>query len=374
MTEKKLPKIKMAPLEKGSTAGELIDGAFHAYNSARLREACQLYAEKLLRDDVTVGMSLSGALTPAGLGPTCLVPLIQRNYVDWIVTTGANLYHDIHLGLGWEFYRGSPRLDDRELRRRKLMRIYDVIIEFEAMRATDVWLRDVFKDPGFQGPMSSAQLHYRLGEKMAEEEKRRGLEGTTVLAAAFASGTPVYVASPGDSSIGLVLAERALVGKAPLVDASRDVNETSAIVYRAKAVGGSAAVMVGGGAPKNFLLQTGPQLEDILGLDEKPHDYFIQFTDARPDTGGLSGATPSEAVSWGKVDPEKLPHAVTAYVDVTLALPLLTAYLLERGPEREAKRLYDNLGPILEKLQADFVAHEKKIGNLPGDFEPGPLQ
>jgi deoxyhypusine synthase len=296
--------------------------------------------------------------------------LIQRNCVDWIVTTGANLYHDIHLGLGFEFYRGSPRLDDRELRRRKLMRIYDVIIEFEAMRETDKWLRRLFRTPEFQSTMSSAELHYRLGEKMAEEEKLRGLEGTTVLASAFASGVPVYVASPGDSSIGLVLAERALVGQATVIDANRDVNETSAILYTAKRAGSSAAVMVGGGAPKNFLLQTGPQLEDILGLEEKPHDYFIQFTDARPDTGGLSGATPSEAVSWGKVDPEKLPDAVTAYVDVTVALPLLTAYLLERGPKREAKRLYDRLSPMVKKLQTDFVAHEKKIGNLPEDFEP----
>jgi deoxyhypusine synthase len=299
--------------------------------------------------------------------------LIQRNYVDWIVTTGAILYHDLHLGLGYKFYRGSPRLDDRELRRRKLMRIYDVIIEFEAMRATDRWLRELFKASDARGPVGSAEFHYRIGQAIAEEEKRRGLEGTTVLAAAYAAGVPIYVASPGDSSIGLVLAERALLGPASVIDASRDVNETAAIVHRAKSQGNSAAVMVGGGAPKNFLLQTGPQLEDILGLEEQPHDYFIQFTDARPDTGGLSGATPSEAVSWGKVDPEMLPHAVTAYVDVTVALPVLCAYLLERGPRREAKRLYDQLPSLLAALQADFVAHEKKIGKLPEDFEPPPL-
>ncbi|MFQ5893426.1 MAG: deoxyhypusine synthase family protein, partial [Nitrospinota bacterium] len=153
-------------------------------------------------------------------------------------------------------------------------------------------------------------------------------------------------------------------------DISRDVNETAAIVYHGKHRGKSAAIAVGGGAPKNFLLQTGPQLEDILGLEQMPHDYFIQFTDARPDTGGLSGATPSEAVSWGKIDPEMLPYAVTAYVDVTIALPLLTAYVLDRGPEREAKRLYDRLPSLLHALQADFVAHEKQLGNLPSDFEP----
>lgn len=365
-----LPHMNMTALRGGVSVGELIDTAFHSFNSGRLRESCQLYATQLLRDDVTIGMSLSGALTPAGLGSSCLVPLVQGGYVDWLVTTGAILYHDIHLGLGFKFYRGSPRLDDRELRERKIMRVYDVLIEFGAMRATDQWLRDVFSSLEVQKPMASAEFHYNLGHAMAEEEKRRGLEGTTLLAAAYNAGVPIYVASPGDSSIGLVLAERALVGPSPIISSSRDVNETAAIVHRAKRDGRSAAVMVGGGAPKNFLLQTGPQIEDILGLEKRPHDYFIQFTDARPDTGGLSGATPSEAVSWGKVDPEMLPQAVTAYVDVTIALPLLTAYLLEKGPKREPKRLYDQLPQVLKELQEDFVAHNKKLGVIPDDFEP----
>ncbi len=370
MSDPNLPKLDLTHLTAGMSPADLIDSAFHAFNAARIREACRLYATSLLRDDVTVGVSLSGALTPAGLGTSCLVPLIQRNYVDWIVTTGAVLYHDLHLGLGYSFYRGSPGLDDKELRKRKLIRIYDVIIEFEAMRATDQWLRKVFEDPVFQRTMGSAELHYRLGEKIAESEKRLGLGGVTMLAAAYVAGVPIYVASPGDSSIGLVVAERALIGKTIVFDISRDVNETAAIVHHSKQKGKSGAVSIGGGAPKNFLLQTGPQLEDILGLEEMPHDYFIQFTDARPDTGGLSGATPSEAVSWGKIDPDALPHAVTAYVDVTIAIPLLTSYLMERGGEREAKRLYDRLPSMVHHLQADFIAHEKQIGNLPPNYEP----
>ncbi|MEE8219145.1 MAG: deoxyhypusine synthase [bacterium] len=373
MNSPELPTLDLKHITTGITAAGLIDTAFHAYNSARLKEACQLFTTHLLREDVTIGLSLSGALTPAGLGTSCLVPLIQRNYVDWIVTTGAVLYHDLHLGLGFSFYRGSPGLDDIELRRRKLIRIYDVIIEFDAMRETDRWLRKVFEDPVFRQPIGSAELHYRLGEKIAESEKHLGLGGKTMLAAAYAAGVPIYVASPGDSSIGLVIAERALVEDTIVFDVSRDVNETAAIVHHAKRKGASAAVLIGGGAPKNFLLQTGPQLEDILGLEAMPHDYFIQFTDARPDTGGLSGATPSEAVSWGKIDPAMLPNTVTAYVDVTIALPLLAAYVLERGLERDAKGLYDRLPAMLKDLQADFVEHEKQIGNLPPDFEPKAL-
>ncbi|MFQ5894150.1 MAG: deoxyhypusine synthase, partial [Nitrospinota bacterium] len=304
MSGPKLSPFDLSNLTTEVTAADLIDTAFFAYNAARLREACQLFATNLLREDVTIGVSLSGALTPAGLGTSCLVPLIQHNYIDWIVTTGAILYHDLHLGLGYSFYRGSPHLDDTELRRQKLIRIYDVIIEFDAMRATDRWLRGLFQESDFQRPIGSAELHYRVGEAIAESEKHLGLGRTTILAAAFAAGVPIYVASPGDSSIGLVIAERALVEKTVTFNISRDVNETAAIVYHAKHHGKSAAIAVGGGAPKNFLLQTGPQLEDILGLEKMPHDYFIQFTDARPDTGGLSGATPSEAVSWGKIDPE----------------------------------------------------------------------
>lgn len=370
MSDQQFPTLDLTPLPAGITAADLIDTAFHAYNAARLKEACQLFTTHLVREETTIGVSLAGALSPAGLGTSCLAPLIQRNYIDWIVTTGAVLYHDLHLGLGYSFYRGSPNLDDTELRRRKLVRIYDVIIEFNAMRETDRWLRGVFEDPVFQRPMGSAELHYRLGEKIAESEKRLGLGGRTILAAAYAAGVPIYVASPGDSSIGLVIAERALVENTIVFDVSRDVNETAAIVHRAKRTGASAAVSIGGGAPKNFLLQTGPQLEDILGLKAMPHDYFIQFTDARPDSGGLSGATPSEAVSWGKIDPAMLPHTVTAYVDVTIALPLLAAYVLERGPGREAKRLYDHLPEMFKDLQADFVEHEKQIGNLPPDFDP----
>src|SRR5204863_4142311 len=113
------------------------------------------------------------------------------------------------------------------------------------------------------------------------------------------------------------------------IDPLRDVNETAAIVYRAKRAGGTSGVLIlGGGSPKNFILQTEPQIQEVLGLEESGHDYFLQITDARPDTGGLSGATAHEAMTWGKVDPEQLPDTVTCYLDSTLALPLLTVYAL----------------------------------------------
>src|SRR5258708_37560591 len=140
------------------------------------------------------------------------------------------------------------------------------------------------------------------------------------------------------------------------IDTLRDVNETAAIVYNAKKAGGRSGVLIlGGGSPKNFILQTEPQIQEVLGLAESGHDYFLQITDARPDTGGLSGATASEAMTWGKVDPDRLPDSVTCYTDSTIALPLLTAYALARHPPRPRRRLYDRRVASYEALRGEYL-------------------
>ena len=163
-----------------------------------------------------------------------------------------------------------------------------------------------------------------------------------MLTAAHEAGVPLYTSSPGDSTIGMNVAALALAGNQLKFDVERDVNETTAIVHRAKKSGGKSAVIIfGGGSPKNFILQTEPQLQEIMGIAEKGHDYFVQVTDARPDTGGLSGATPSEAMTWGKVDPEQLPDTVVCYADSTIAMPIMAAYALEVAGPRPLKRLYD---------------------------------
>ena len=171
---------------------------------------------------------------------------------------------------------------------------------------------------------------------------------------------PVFTSSPGDSSIGMNVAELALEGSKLAFDVNADVNLSAAIVWDAKERGGkSACWILGGGSPKNFLLQTEPQIQEVLGLSEAGHDYFLQVTDARPDTGGLSGATPGEAVSWGKVDPERLPDAVVVYCDSTIALPLLTHYALARGLRREPKRLYERLPELDAGIRAAFDEHRR---------------
>jgi deoxyhypusine synthase len=350
------------PIRGEVTVDRLIDDTFLAYNGGRLQKACRLLCEKVLRDEVTVGISLSGALTPAGVGRSCVLPLIKAGFVDWIVSTGANLYHDTHFGLGMSLHRGTHQIDDALLRREGVIRIYDILFDYNVLLDTDDYLRTIMAEKAFTKEMGTAELHYLLGKYLAAREKELGIEDSCVLTAAYRAGVPCYVSSPGDSSIGMNIAELAMRGCGPRVDVSRDVNETAAIVYAARmGEGKSGILMLGGGSPKNFVLQTEPQIQEILGLSDRGHDYYIQITDARPDTGGLSGATPSEAVSWGKVDPDKVGDSVVVYTDSTIAAPLLTAYALARVKPRRLKRLYDRRDALVDKLRVDFLAeHEKR--------------
>src|SRR5713226_9422886 len=343
------------------TVADLVDTAFMAYNGRRLREACRLFAEKMLAPDAIVGMSLTGALTPAGLGMSCLIPLIENGFVDWVVSTGANLYHDTHFGLGLKMFQGSAEADDVALRKAGVVRIYDIFFDYRVLLSTDAFFREIARHEEFQHPMSSAEFHYRAGRYVAEREKILKLSGRSLLAAAYEHAVPVYTSSPGDSSIGMNLALLEMEGYGLRLDPLADVNETAAIVYSAKRGAGKSAVFIlGGGSPKNFVLQTEPQLQEVMGVAEKGHDYFLQVTDARPDTGGLSGATPNEAVSWGKIDPDKLPDSVVCYVDTTVALPLFTAYALARRKPRPPRRLYEERERMLAEVKSAYEKVRKK--------------
>ena len=349
-------KIDPRKLDGTETVVQLVDGAFQSYNSGRLREGCQLFTELMLGKNVTVGMTLTGALTPAGLGMSTIIPLMEAGFVDWIISTGANLYHDTHFGLGLSMHRGSPTASDTVLREEGVVRIYDVYFDYDVLLSTDAFFRKIIRAPEFQRTMSSAEFHHLCGKYLVEREKALGIPQKSLLAAAYRCGVPIYTSSPGDSSIGMNIAALALEGGTCLIDPNQDVNETASIVLHAKRNGGESAILIaGGGSPKNFALQTEPQIQEVLGIDEKGHDYFLQITDARPDTGGLSGATPAEAVSWGKIDPDKLPDAVVCYVDSTIALPILTSYALAKRKPRKLKRLYDKRGAMMATLRREFA-------------------
>ena len=350
------PRLNPLGIGKNISAADLIDQSFLAYNGGRLREAAKLLVEKMLPNDGFVGMSLTGALTPAGLGKSCLIPLMKAGFVDWIVSTGANLYHDLHYGLNMELYQGSPFLDDVTLHKDGVIRIYDILFDYNVLLDTDEFVREVIQGPEFQKPMGTDEFHYLLGKYVSERGRALKLKDSSVLATAYECGIPIFTSSPGDSSIGMNVAAMALRDSRLMMDVNRDVNQTAAIVYEAKSSGHTSSVFIlGGGSPKNFMLQTEPQIQEVMGIQEKGHDYFLQCTDARPDTGGLSGATPAEAVSWGKVDPNTLPDCVVCYTDSTIALPLLTAYMLGRVKQRKLKRLYHQRDRILEQVKSLYL-------------------
>lgn len=527
-------RIDPTPIDKNTALADLIDESFMAYNAARLREACQLFTRKMLEPDVTIGVTLTGALTPAGLGISALIPLIKAGFIDWIISTGANLYHDTHFGIGLELHQGDAKLDDRVLREEEVVRIFDIFFDYSVLLDTDEFFRRLIEGDEFQKTMSSAEFHYLAGRYIRERENKLGITEKSLLAVAYEYGVPVYTSSPGDSSIGMNIAAKELQGGKLILNPNLDVNETASIVLAAKRgaisntdEGKSAIFILGGGSPKNFALQTEPQIQEVLGIDEKGHDYFLQVTDARPDTGGLcvsgdtlidvprdlsiypkgipieelagkkdfyvysfcheqkkivlsevekvwktgekevyrlrygwwsgqrkdkwleneilatpehlimlnngsykplkelaknellrgfsssaeeigiavrgnlsrkelseryvdnhkvisieatgmtvpvydmtvknthnfvangivvhnSGATPAEAVSWGKVDPDKLPDAVVAYIDSTVALPLIAAYALARHEPREPKKLYDRRDEFMNLLKSEY--------------------
>jgi len=370
-------RIAPAPMPTEISVVDLIDGYFTAYNSARLREICHLLSRDVMQDGVTVAVSLSGAMTPAGFGVGILAPLMRHGFIDWMISTGANLYHDLHYGLGLSLYAGNPFIDDVQLRQDGQIRIYDIVFEYDVLLQTDAFIREILRAEPFQKRMSTAEFHYLLGMYVREVEKRLGIQNSCLLATAYECGVPIYTSSPGDSSIGMNVAAMALDGSSQMVlDPSLDVNETAAIAYAAResgipgVEGKSAAIMIGGGSPKNFLLQTQPQLHEVLGLEERGHDYFIQITDARPDTGGLSGATPSEAVSWGKVDPHELPNSIVCYTDSTIALPIMSAYTLKQCPPRPLKRLYDRRADMLAQLRQDYAAAQANSADSMPSVKP----
>src|SRR6476469_8418019 len=268
------PRIEPAAISGTETAADLIDNAFLAYNAARLREACQLFTRKMLEPDVTVGMTLTGALTPAGLGMAALIPLIEGGYVDWIISTGANLYHDTHFGLGLAMHRGNPQESDVVLRDEGVVRIYDIFFDYDVLLSTDAFFRKIIQGREFQRAMSSAEFHNLCGKYVRERERALGIGQKSLLSAAYTAGVPIYTSSPGDSSIGMNVAALALDGNKCAIDPNLDVNETASIVLDAKrgsgkegkgeSQGRSAVFICGGGSPKNFMLQTEPQIQEVL--------------------------------------------------------------------------------------------------------------
>ena len=348
---KGLPRVEVHRLGPGMSVAELVEvyRRSGAYQAGRLQQACRLFCKMLSDPEATVALTLAGAMTPTGMGGA-LATLIERGLLDVIISTGANLYHDMHFALDMPLAQGNPDADDTVLHEQGIARIYDLYLTEETLLRTDEFVREVASSLPVDRSISTSRLHKELGDALAA----RGCpDGVSLLASAARHGVPVYTSSPGDSSIGMNLAALTLWDKGPVVDPSLDVLETTAIVYASARNG---VVIVGGGSPKNFYLQTQPTLWQIVGIEKGGHDYDVQIGTEPPHWGGLSGATPSEAVSWGKVNPEELPNSVVVYCDATIALPMLAATALTEVGEREHRRLYERRDDLLADLRRDALA------------------
>jgi len=336
------PRIIPKPLDTTSIEALITHmGSSNSFNARRLYEACTLYG-RMIADEATICLTLAGAFTPAGLG-MAVNSLMERGLIDFIISTGANLYHDIHFALDLPVYRGDFRMDDSKLLREGLVRVYDIFIPVETLLETDRFIRSSVKELVGR-VVSSSQLHHHLGEKLLDEAEH---PERSILAKAASLDVPIYTPSPGDSSIGLNLAAEKLRGGGLILDVDLDVMETSAIVYSSRRNG---AVILGGGAPKNFYMQTQPLLSQILSINKGGHDYFIQITMDSPQWGGLSGATHNEAVSWGKMNPKQVGNGVTVYSDFTLAAPILFSYATLKY-KRPLKRLYAEREKLVNHLK-----------------------
>jgi deoxyhypusine synthase len=369
-------RILPKPICKETNIVSLVDN-MDAYNGGRLRAACHLLRDRYSQPDVTVGLSLAGALTPAGLGPSTIIPLMNHGFVDWIVATGANMYHDIHYAFNLPMFRGSHNVNDADLRDKGVTRIYDILFDYEdVLMETDRRLREILCRPEFQKEMGTRECYYHLGKILSELEQKNNLGQVSILAAAYRNGIPVFTSSPGDSTIGMNVAGLELLAEASglldkfklKINPSIDLNDSTAIVLNAKRYenGKTGVILIGGGSPKNFVLQTEPQIQEVLMIPELGQDYDINVTDARPDTGGLSGAPPSEAASWGKIDPTKIEETVTAYLDVTVAFPIMTAYAIQAAKPKKLKRLYDRAEELHQKLIESYLENNKEVEKLKG--------
>ena len=369
-------RILPGPISKATDIVKLIDN-MDAYNGGRLRAACHLLRDRYSREDVTIGLSLAGALTPAGLGPSAIIPLMNHGFVDWMTATGANMYHDLHFAFNLPMHRGSHTVDDADLRRKGVTRIYDILFDYEdVLMETDRRLIKILVRPEFQKEMGTREFYHHLGRILNELEEKNKLGEVSVLAAAYRNGIPVFTSSPGDSTIGMNVAGLELLAEASglqdlfklKINPSIDVNDSTAIILNAKKYekGKTAVILIGGGSPKNFMLQTEPQIQEVLMIPEAGQDYDINVTDARPDTGGLSGAPPSEGATWGKIDPTKLDETVTAYLDVTVALPMMVAYVIKTTRPKKQKRLYDRGQELHRKLIKSYLENNREVEKLKG--------
>ena len=346
---------------------DVIKNMFPAYVGRQERTAFELM-QRSSRADVCTFLTFSGAMTPAGLHQSCLIPLIERGLVDCITTTGANLYHDAHRIIGHAIREIDPNAGDLQYRLARVIRIYDLGFWEETLLETDRLFSAILRKPEFQRKMTTPELHYLLGKNVAEIEEALGVKSPSLLSTAYRYGVPIFVGAVQDGSIflNIVKLKRLLGSEFKLeIDVNDDVFEMGAMQHHCFGTlkQKMAIWILGGGVPKNYTLQGEPLLDQILGVPTHGFDFDVQFCVDPVDNGALSSCPAGEGHTWGKVSAESVQYgSMYVHADVTAVFPWLTyALLSDPTVHRKHRRLYEVRAQAVAALEREVKKRGKTL-------------
>jgi deoxyhypusine synthase len=350
------------------TPHQILLERFPAYVGRQERTAYELM-RRSVEHDCAIFLTFSGAMTPAGLHQSCLIPLLDRGLVDCITTTGANLYHDAHRIIGHRIREIDPTAGDLQYRLARIIRIYDLGFWEETLLETDRLFSALLRGPEFQKKMTTPELHYLLGARVAEIEKALGVKEPSLLSTAYKYGVPIFVGAVQDGSIFLNIVKlKRLLGESFKleIDVNDDVFEMGAMQHHCFATQkrGMAVWILGGGVPKNYTLQGEPLLDQILGVPTHGFDIDVQLCVESVDNGALSSCPAGEGHTWGKVSAESVENGnVYVHADVTAVFPWLTyALLSDPKMKRKHRRIYDDRAGAVATLQREVDKRRKTLG------------
>jgi deoxyhypusine synthase len=350
------------------TPHAVITERFPAYVGRQERTGYELM-RRSIEQNCAVFLTFSGAMTPAGLHQSSIIPLLERGLIDCITTTGANLYHDAHRIIGHRIREIDPSAGDLQYRLARIIRIYDLGFWEETLLETDKLFSALLRGPEFQKRMTTPELHYLLGARIHDIERALGVKEPSLLSTAWKYGVPIFVGAVQDGSIFLnVVKLKRLLGESFKleIDVCDDVFEMGAMQHHCFSTMGRrmAVWILGGGVPKNYTLQGEPLLDQILGVPTHGFDIDVQFCVDPVDNGALSSCPAGEGHTWGKVSAESVATGnVYVHADVTAVFPWVTyALLSDPKMKRKPGRLYDERAGAVVTLQREVDKRRKELG------------
>ncbi len=360
-------KVNPRPITGKETAVELLETAFGAYVGRQERTAFELM-RRTLDENASVFMTLSGAMTPAGLHSSCLIPMVEAGMISCLTTTGANLYHDAHRVIGHGIREVNPNAGDLQYRLARVIRIYDLGFWEEALLDTDRLFSAIIRGPDFQKKMTTPEFHYLLGKHINDIEVELGVKQPSLLATCYRYGVPIFVGAVQDGSIFLnVVKLKRLLGDAFKfeLDIAADVYAMAAVQHYCRHHHSKrmAIWILGGGVPKNYTLQGEPLLDQILNVPTQGFDIDVQFCVDPVDNGALSSCPAGEGHTWGKVSVDAVETgSVYVHCDVTAVFPWLTHALLSlKSSRRKPFRLMDKLDQSVKLLDKEVEKQRKGL-------------